>query len=167
MKEKDHQLLWNYVDGNCTSDEEQKLNRELLNQSPWQEELEQKMLLHEIMNGIEPKHTSMRFVKTIMENLPDLRTRIVIPPLVPKEWIRNFVAAFALFVLSLVIVSWGNSSLTGSGNIVHEAGAQFSSLFLGISTKSWSLLFALTVGPLILTGLDHWLKTGKLQKRLK
>ena len=167
MTEKDHQLLWNLVDQNCTPTEETHLNEQLQSNAPWQQELEHKLLLHEVMSGMEPKHTSMRFVKTIMENLPDLQARVVVPPLIPKDWIRNFIAASALFVLSLLIVSWGNAPLSAADNTIHQAGVYFSSLFDSVSMKSWSLLFSLAVGGLLLAGLDRWLKTGALHRHLR
>ena len=64
LTEKDHQLLWRYIDGECSKTEEVQIQEHIEQAEPWREELQQKLLLHEVMKGMEPQHTSMRFVKT-------------------------------------------------------------------------------------------------------
>ncbi len=162
ISEKDHQLLWNYIDQDCSEAEQEQVQKRAESGEPWHEELQQKLLLHEVMQSIEPRHTSMRFVKSIMENLPDFNAKVVIPPLIPKDWIRNFIAASILFITALMVVSWGNAPMSSSGQTLQTVSSQLMSQFESIPLKQWTQFASLLFGILTLLALDRFLKHWKM-----
>lgn len=158
LTEKDHEILWKLIDEEFDPEEENLIKQKLETDLPFKEEWQNKLLIHQIMQGIEPKSPSMRFVQNVMDHLPKLHGRLVITPLIPKEYIRNFILASSFFVVSLIAISWGNSSLTPPNTPLNQISAELSNTILGVPYHTWTIIASITFGILSLMALDKVLK---------
>ncbi len=101
------QLIWQYIDGECTEAERMELEALLKKDKKLQREVQEARQLHQQLQQLEPEQPSLRFSVNVMEQLPPLARRLWVEPFVPESVIRRFLAVmtglFALFFILLLL----------------------------------------------------------------
>ncbi|MEL6944975.1 MAG: hypothetical protein AAFO82_20150, partial [Bacteroidota bacterium] len=66
------ELLWKYIEGNCTDAEQMAVKQALEDDVDLKKEWLERKILHQMMEKQELESPSMRFTKNVMESLPKL-----------------------------------------------------------------------------------------------
>jgi len=159
MKEQDHDLIWKYIDGDCTTLEVQYVEDQIEANPNFNKEWKQKLVLHETLKEIETHQPSMRFVMNVMDALPATNFGLRIAPLVPKRWIWKILIGSCFFVTTMVAVTWGNMPI--SAHFIEQPPSlwmTYTHKILAIPASIWNIIAALTFAVLSLLGMDYWMK---------
>ncbi len=165
MNDKDHELMWKYIDGDCEETEISYVQEKLEVDPIFKEEWKQKLILHEALKEIDFQQPSMRFVKNVMEALPKPNFRLVIQPLIPKSMVLKFIFGAAAFIAAMILISWGNDPLSSPFEQEPPFYTQISNTLNDIPLTTWQIITAVTFGFLTLLGLDYWLSKNLNRKR--
>jgi hypothetical protein len=102
-------LIWKYLDGECTQQENELVQQLLATDAGFEEELNLAKALQQALGALEPEEPSMRFAANVSEKLPALYRPVqVSADLLPKGVVQAFgtlVGAFGLVCLSLFFAS--------------------------------------------------------------
>jgi len=114
-------LIWKYLDGECTPQEKEQVQRLLAEDLAFAEELEMAKSLQETLRELEPEQPSMRFSANVSEKLPALYRPIhTSADILPKSIVRVFgslVGTVAVLCLGLFFAGQGVlGNHTGMGN---------------------------------------------------
>lgn len=102
IKDTDKQLIWRYIDGECTPEEILFVEEQLQQKPSWKEEYALAQQVHTGLGEQELESPSMRFVQNILDQLPAIKKRIydpLIAPYVPR------VALFTSIILAIILVN--------------------------------------------------------------
>ena len=157
MNEKDHELMWKFIDGDCEAEEfsyvQKKLDVDPLFHNEWKE----KLILHEALKEIDYNQPSLRFVKNVMEALPAGNFKLTIPPLVPKSTIWRVIYGSIAFTAMMIFAGWGNDPITAQLLPGERSYSQLTALLIGIPGSTWQIIMAVSLGFLVLIGMDYFL----------
>ena len=159
MKEQDHDLIWKYIDGDCTTVEVQYVENQIEGNPTFNKEWKQKLVLHEALKEIETHQPSMRFVMNVMESLPTPNFGLRIAPLVPQRWVWKTLVGSGLFVAMMLAVTWGNMPI--SAHFIEQPPSPwmtYTHMILEIPASVWNIIAALSFAVLSLLGMDFWMK---------
>jgi hypothetical protein len=102
-------LIWKYLDGECTQQENELVQQLLANNAGFVEEMNLAKELQQALTTLEPEEPSMRFAANVAEQLPNLYRPVQAnADLLPKGVVQAFgalVGGFGLVCLSLFFVS--------------------------------------------------------------
>lgn len=167
MMEKDQQLIWKYLDNACSEEEMNFINDQIDRDDLFRKELKQAEKLHGLLGDVEPHQPSMRFVKNLMEQIPEMPKKLVINPLVPKSLIRNFVLGTFLVILGLFVITWEPATKTNLPSnysielprltYIEELATTY---FSAISLETWAIISALTTSLLLFVVIDRWVASN-------
>jgi anti-sigma factor RsiW len=155
------ELLWKHIDGSCSPEERQAVERLLAEDEAFKQEWAKAQKLHTALQQQEAEQPSMRFAKNVMERLPALYRKISIQPLLSPLAKRGFIALLGLFFAAYFYFAYlylqanpagaGSSPLEGIANTL-----------LSLPMTVMSLLAALSSAFLLLAWLDKQLKKRQL-----
>ena len=81
------ELLWKYIDGQCTPEEVSRVERLLAEDAGFKREWAQRHKLHQHLRLEELEQPSMRFARNVMDRLPNLYRKLDIRPLISSTGI--------------------------------------------------------------------------------
>ncbi len=84
------ELLWKYVEGNCSAAEGGNIEKQLADNPSLQKELDSILEVHSTLKGMDTDKPSMRFTQNVLDALPDIYGSGVIEPLVKPVWKKVF-----------------------------------------------------------------------------
>lgn len=162
MENESSILIWKYLDGECSPQEKEEVQRLLSTDAAFAEELTLAQGLQETLQELEPEEPSMRFSANVTEKLPTLYHSVhASADLLPKGLVRTFIALVgSIALLSLGLFFGGQQNVASQFNILGWYTLNFG-LF------SNPLLFATFLGSLALLGyflMDFTLKKWILKK---
>ena len=102
------ELLWKYVQGECSAQEKAAVETRLAADPKLRDELKMIRKMHLALADMEPEQPSMRFTTNVMEALPKLYSPATIEPLVMPVWKRIFWGAVVLLFSGLLF--WGKNA---------------------------------------------------------
>jgi anti-sigma factor RsiW len=163
MNHQEDILLWKYIDGDCTPDESDAVQKKLAEDAKFRKAYAERLKLHGELRNMEAEQPSMRFSMRIFESLPDLYGRFTIQPLIRPLWARAFLATLALLVIgfSTYAVLQVDPSAASSSGALSETVHDLTQASERIPYSLMTLLAALSAGFLILVWLD-----SRLRKRI-
>lgn len=151
------ELIWKYLDGACSPEEEGEVERLLAEDAAFKEEWARSRKLHESLKHQPLEQPSMRFARNIMERLPALYRKINIRPLfTPMQWrvIYGLLGAF-LLGYSYLTFSFLESGAPGPGSRALESLAN---TLNSLPYQVMAVVAALSFGFITLAWLDRALK---------
>ena len=160
MKAEDSQLLWKYLDGDCSTEEQQLIKQKLEEDNNFREEWLERKMLHESFQAMETEAPSMRFAANVMDNLPQLYQRATLPPLVRPFWTRAFTYSIIASTVILLIISILSPTGAGEGSsrwLLPEV-KQIGDLFNVIPNEAFVLIASVSMGAVLLLWVDQMLK---------
>jgi hypothetical protein len=101
------ELLWKYVEGNCTENEISQVENLLSKNSEAAKELEQILAVHSTLKAIEPEKPSMRFLKNVMEALPDIYPAAAYDSILQSFW-KKLGIGVIIFICAGIFLSQKN-----------------------------------------------------------
>lgn len=156
MNKITEELLWKFIDGDCTEEEKTQIQKALEQDEALRRSLAERQALHEALQKIEEEAPSMRFATNVMENLP--KNVWSWRPLVTPRLIGKFILGLSASVSLCVLIAFTaaptvNSTATDPviGQVTQLSNQIFSSSFS-------SLIVLLTIGAAMLYLLDRYLK---------
>jgi len=156
---QDEQLIWNYLDGQCTPAQRAAIKKRLTEDDAFHAAYLERRQLHTSLQKQEAEQPSLRFAKNVMDRLPLLYRRTV-EPLVRPFWIKVFagaLGAFLLVYLGGVIYSLQHGLVSGEDPAA-RVGSQVSDFLSGLPTQAFYVIMALSISYLFLVFLDRKLK---------
>lgn len=157
MENENSILIWKYLDGECSPQEKEEVQRLLSTDAAFAEELTLAQSLQETLQELEPEEPSMRFSANVAEKLPTLYRPVhTSADLLPKGLVRIFSALVgSIALLSLGLFFDGQQSIAPQFNILGWYTVNFG-LF------SNPIVFATFLGSLAL--LTYFLMDFTLKK---
>ena len=151
-------IIWDYLDGECTPEEKAILEQKLATDQVFQQLFLQSQVLHKNLQEVEVESPSMRFSQNVMDKLPPIRN-LATAPLVSKRWLRIFGSSIA----SLVLFFFGGSlslitPASSQGSSSHWILDFFSSIFNYLPANTLFFSGIITAALLSLLFLDRWLE---------
>jgi hypothetical protein len=155
------ELLWKYIDGGCSPEEQQTIERLLAEDEAFKQEWTKAQKLHAALQQQEVEQPSMRFAKNVLERLPALYRKISIQPLLSPLAKRVFIALLGLFfaVYFYFAYLYLQDNPAGAGSPPLQGIAD---TLLSLPMTVMSLLAALSCAFLLLAWLDKRLKKRQL-----
>ena len=151
------ELLWKYIDGDCSPEEQAEVERLLAADEGFKLEWAQRKKLHEGLKEQPLEQPSMRFARNIMERLPALYKKINIEPLFsPAQWrvIYGLLGVFLVGYFSMVygVVESGTAGTPSPmlDNMIQTVNS--------LPSQVMAVLAALSFGIITLVWLDRQLK---------
>jgi anti-sigma factor RsiW len=155
------ELLWKHIEGQCSPEEQQEVERLLAEDAAVKLEWAQVQRLHHALQQQEPEQPSMRFAKNVMERLPALYRKLSIQPLLSPRAKRVFAGLLGLFFAAYFYFAYlylqANPASVGDSPLDKLADT-----FLSLPMTVMSLLAALSCAFLLLAWLDKRLKKRQL-----
>lgn len=153
------ELLWKYIDGECSPDEALEAERLLAENPELKREWAQRARLHQELQQQELEQPSMRFARNVMERLPELYRKLDIRPLISPFWRKALAGLAGVFVLAYFALVFNVIETAGpaEGGQIPEVQA-FVDTLTGLPMQAMSILLALSFGYILLAFLDRQLK---------
>ena len=107
MSVQEETLLWKYIDGECSAEEQQQVEHMLDRDERLRQSFDLMQRMHEKLSEQSPDQPSMRFTKNLMEQLPQLYTSPSRQPLMSPAWIYGITA---VLVLAAIVASFFQTS---------------------------------------------------------
>lgn len=151
------ELLWKYIDGACSPEEQAEVERLLAADEGFKLEWAQRQKLHQGLKEQPLEQPSLRFARNLMERLPGLYRKINIRPLfTPIQWrilygsLGTFLAGY--FYMFYMYVESGASGPSSPilDNILQTVNS--------LPSQVMAVLAALSFGIITLVWLDRQLK---------
>ncbi len=111
--------LWNYIDGNCTPDEQQHISTLIAGDDAWAIKYQELLNLHKEFSAIELDEPPMAFTYNVMEVIRTEQAMVPLKAGINKRIILGIAAFFLFTILALLVytiahISW--SATNGSLN---------------------------------------------------
>lgn len=142
------ELLWRYIDGDCSEEEQQLIKNALAEDESLKEAMAERQALHAALKKIEEEEPSMRFATNVMENLPEQLWSW--RPLVTRQLVGQFLLGLSgsIAICYLLAASFGPGSTSGNskqmiGQVSNWSNQLFSSSFSSIIILSSVILICL------------------------
>ena len=107
------EILWNYIDGNCTADEQKAISDLIAGDEVYRIKYNELLSLNKAFAGMELDEPSMAFTYNVMETI---RTEYAQKPLkaaINKRIIRGISIFFVLTIACLLVFTLANINLSG------------------------------------------------------
>ncbi len=156
---KNVELLWKYIDGECTPEEAAQVERLLAEDAGFKREWAQRTRLHQELQQQEVEQPSMRFARNVMDRLPELYRKLDISPLISPLWKKIIGGVAGVFLLAYFALVFNVIETAGpaEGGQIPEVQA-FVDTLTGLPAQAMSILLALSFGYILLALLDRQLK---------
>jgi hypothetical protein len=117
------EILWNYIDGNCTADEQKAIGKLIAGDEVYRIKYNELLSLNKEFAGMELDEPPMAFTFNVMETI---RTEYAQKPLkaaINKRIIRGISIFFVLTIACLLVFTLANVNLSGvSVPVISSAG---------------------------------------------
>ncbi len=155
------ELLWKYIEGQCSPEEQQEVERLLAEDAAFKLEWAQAHQLHHALQQQAAEQPSMRFAKNIMERLPALYRKLSIQPLLSPRAKRAFAGLLGLFLAAYFYFAYQYLQ-ANPGSAADSPLDKLADTLLSLPMTVMSLLAALSCAFLLLAWLDRRLKKRQL-----
>ncbi|MCO6478073.1 MAG: zf-HC2 domain-containing protein [Phaeodactylibacter sp.] len=156
---KNFELLWKYIDGECSPEEEAQVERLLAEDLEFKREWARRVKLHRELQQQEVEQPSLRFARNVMDRLPELYRKLDISPLISPLWRKIIGGVAGAFLLAYFALVFNVIETAGpaKGGQIPEVQA-FVDALTGLPAQAMSILLALSFGYILLAFLDRQLK---------
>lgn len=156
MKAISEELLWKYIDGDCSDEEKQMIEAALEKDETLKQSMAERKALHLALQNIEEEVPSMRFATNVMENLPKKvwRWKPLLTPRLAGRFIFGLVSGTTICFL-LAFTAAPNVNAVSQDPVIGQL-SQWSNQFFASSFSNMIIL--ITLGVAILYALDQYLK---------
>jgi hypothetical protein len=110
------EMLWNYIDGLCSSEEKSMIEGLIESNLEWQQKYRELLSLHNLVDSTELESPSMRFTKNVMEEIAKHHVAPAAKNYINKKIIWGIGAFFITMIIGIVIFSFAQLHWTGSSN---------------------------------------------------
>ncbi|MEL6720048.1 MAG: hypothetical protein AAFP82_15150 [Bacteroidota bacterium] len=140
------ELLWKYIEGNCTDAEQMAVKQALEDDVDLKKEWLERKILHQMMEKQELESPSMRFTKNVMESLPKLSNYAI-----TSKQLRPFFLVIFGSLLAIVLLSVSTEApppiedspikqLVPNGEAISSFFLQDQLLFVGLALGAVAIL---------------------------
>ena len=157
MNTSDQQIIWKYIDGDCSPEEIREVEQKMATDPAFKAELEERKKLQQAFQAMETEEPSLRFAANVMDNLPEIYQRTAIPPLVRPFWTRAFlVSLVGAFLVLLVVFMLSPGAIANPDSFwgLQEA-QQLGSWVNSLPAQLLVLISSLSFGSLLLIWIDR------------
>lgn len=114
MDQEMEKLIWEYIDGHCSSAEKEVVARHLAEDRVWQVKYNELMDIHALLQKEELDMPSLRFTKNVMEEIAHYQVAPATKSYINKNVIRGIGAFFLVMIAGLFIyfigqIHWTNT----------------------------------------------------------
>lgn len=152
------ELLWKYIDGQCTPEEVSRVERLLAEDAGFKREWAQRHKLHQHLRLEELEQPSMRFARNVMDRLPNLYRKLDIRPLISPLWRKALTGLAGLFLLAYFALVFNVVETAGPTSSPNQQLEGFIDTLTSLPMQAMSILLSLSIGYILLTFLDQQLK---------
>ena len=113
------EILWNYIDGNCTTDEQEAISKLIAQDESYRLKYNELVKLNEEFMAIELDEPPMAFTDNVME---DIRAEYAKKPLksaINKKIITMISIFFVLTISVLLVITLSNISFSSAGSSIN------------------------------------------------
>ncbi|GAB4245027.1 MAG: hypothetical protein Kow0027_05120 [Saprospiraceae bacterium] len=163
---KDQELLWKYVSGECTAQEEELLKKRLKTDKTLQQEWQRVKATHDSLKQLPLEKPSMRFAKNVMEAIQE--QALATGNLINQSILKNLIGGLVLVSMAIYWIfsrSFGNIT---DAPLVRDTVHRFNELLTAIPAKGIFYLFSTIAAIMLLFVVDRLLNeriTGKAGQR--
>jgi len=163
---KDQELLWKYVSGECTAQEEELLKKRLKTDKALQQEWQGVKATHESLKQLPLEKPSMRFAKNVMEAIQE--QALATGNLINQSILKNLIGGLVLVSIAIYWIfsrSFGNIT---DAPLVRDTVHRFNELLTAIPAKGIFYLFSTIAAIMLLFVVDRLLSeriAGKAGQR--
>ena len=138
------ELLWIYIEGNCTDAERLTIEQDLEADVNLKKEWLERKILHQMMEKQELESPSMRFTKNVMESLPKLSNYAI----TRKQLRPFFLVVLGSFLVIVLLSFFGETSTDNAaikqwipdGESISQVFLQEQFLFVGLALAAVAVL---------------------------
>jgi hypothetical protein len=127
--------IWEYIDGISSAEERSAIEQLLVEHAAWREKYRELLSVHQMLDGTELEHPSMRFTRNVMEEI----ARLQIAPATKNYINKKIIWGIAAFFITVIVGFLGY----GLSQIDWSAGTTGNEKVLGINFTEvdYSLVF--------------------------
>ena len=153
------ELLWKYIDGECSPEEAARVKRLMEENLSLKKEWAQRLKLHQELQQQEAEQPSMRFTRNVMDRLPELYRKLNISPLISPFWRKALSGVAGIFLLAYFALAFNviETAPPGSAPQYPEVDT-FVNTLTGLPMQVMSIVLALSLGFVLLSFADRKLK---------
>ena len=159
---KIEEQLWNYIDGNCTAQEQAIIEAKLADDIQYQNTYQELLMVNEQLNQLDFEEPSMSFTRNVMEQV-----NLEIKPVALKTKVDNRIiyTIMGFFILSITGIF---------AYVIAQSDFNFSSSLLKVNlqfdvdklmTPTFINLFLMIDVVLVLLFIDNYIRKGLTQKK--
>ncbi len=152
------ELLWKYIDGQCTPEEASRVEKLLVEDAEFKREWAQRHKLHQHLRLEELEQPSMRFARNVMDRLPNLYRKLDIRPLISPFWRKALGGLGSAFLLAYFALVFNVVEMAGPESSPNPQLQGFVETLTSLPMQAMSILLSLSIGYILLTFLDQQLK---------
>ena len=158
------QRLWDYIDGNSTSDEQSVIAKLIETNTEWRRQYHELLEVHALLQSTELEAPSMRFTKNVMEEISRLQIAPATKNYINKNIIRGLTIFFVAMLAGLLVYGFGQINWTSESKsaLDIDLGAVDYNKFFN---NTWMNLYILINVVLGLFLLDRYLANKRRQYR--
>ena len=113
------EILWNYIDGNCTTAEMEDITRLITEDEHYSIKYQELLTLNKEFMAIELDEPSMAFTYNVMETVRADHAKSPLKSAINKRIITGISIFFGLTIAVLLVFTFSNISLTSAGGAVN------------------------------------------------
>ena len=158
------QRLWDYIDGNSTSDEQSVIAKLIETNTEWRRQYHELLEVHALLQSTELEAPSMRFTKNVMEEISRLQIAPATKDYINKNIIRGLTIFFVAMLAGLLVYGFGQINWTSesiSALDIDLGAVDYNKFF----NNTWMNLYILINVVLGLFLLDRYLANKRRQYR--
>ncbi len=161
MKELDEQIIWKFLDGNCSEEERNQVESILQIQPELLEDFEMKRLLHTQLSDVELESPSLDFTSKIMAAIPEPQAISEIQPLLSPIWKKVGIASCTILFLSCIFLLFSYTPTQVELPLLNKISSYnevFNSMIYSIATSTYEFIGLVVLSLGSLAFLDLFLK---------
>ena len=158
-KEKDEELIWKFLDGDLTHDEESLVEEKLELDEQFRAQMADIRDLDALLAGRTAELPSLRFATAVMEQVQQGKTAGLSFSMLPQRLLRWYLASMGAMLLVLLVVM---ANLNGSPVTFSTGTLEIAETMSQILAKPYmQLFFQVSIGISLLILLDYRLRKRK------
>jgi anti-sigma factor RsiW len=160
------ELLWNYIDGNCTPDEQVAINELIAQDEAWRLRYQELLKLNIEFSAIELDEPPMAFTYNVMEAVRAGHAQQPLKAAVNKRIILGITIFFVVTIAILLVYTLANINWSASSGITVTAPSEFKvpdmSSYITKPVIQGFLFFDVVLSLFL---FDKWLRNRKPAKQ--
>jgi hypothetical protein len=104
--------LWNYIDGNCTADEQKAISILITADEAWRIKYQELLNLNKEFSAIELDEPPMAFTFNVMETIRTEQAQVPLKSVINKRIIYSIAIFFVFTILALLVYTLTNIKLS-------------------------------------------------------